>query len=181
MEQARVFDGDAGFTGEHAEQLEMTLIKCALVIGKYGHGANGMVVGHQGDAAKTASSAKRLYTKLLDLGDIVFADQNGLARSNEVLREMVSGGTRASGHAIATDDFQLKAKFVAERVQFGDVNILDVEEPAQFFPDLLAKLFFLQCGTENTADFVEHVQLFGAPRSLLDQITVLDGHADLVA
>ena len=39
----------------------------------------------------------------------------------------------------------------------------------------------MQRGAEGPSDFIQYVELFGAPRSLLNQVAVLDGHADLVA
>ena len=38
-----------------------------------------------------------------------------------------------------------------------------------------------ESGAQGAADFVQDVQLFAAPRSLLNQIAIFDGHADLVA
>src|SRR5690348_12548701 len=181
VEETSVFDGDAGFAGEHAEQLEMALIKSALVVGENGHGADGVVISHKGNAAKTASLANGFDAELSDFIDIIFANQNRLARSNDVFGEMVSGRANTAGHAIAADDFQLKAKFVVDGIELGDIEVFDIEEAAQLFPDFFAEFFSMQSGTEDAPDFVEHVQFFGAARSLLNQVAVLNGHSDLVA
>src|SRR5262249_61075743 len=135
MEKPGIFDGDTGFTCKHSEKFEMALVEGGFVIGENSHGADGVIVSHQGNAAETATLADRLDAKLFDFIDIVLADQDRLPRSNEVLGEVVSGGTRAPGDAIAAEDFQIKAKFVAQRIKLGDVEIFDVEEAAQFFPD----------------------------------------------
>src|SRR2546430_1549790 len=159
----------------------MALVKSTLVVGENGHGADGVVVSDEGNAAETASLADGFDAELFDFICIIFTNQNRLPRSNDVLGEMVSGVARAPRDAIAADDFQLKVKFVAHRIELGDVEVFDVEEAAQFFPDFFGEFFFLQRGAEDAADFVEHVQFFGAARSLLNQVAVLDGHTDLMA
>src|SRR5690349_18516986 len=92
VEETRIFDGDAGFAGQHAKQLEMAFIKSALVVGENGHGADGVVVSHEGNAAETAAFADGFDTEFFDFIYIVFANQNRLPGSNDVLSEMVSGG-----------------------------------------------------------------------------------------
>jgi hypothetical protein len=168
VKEAGVFDGDAGFAGEHAEQFEVALVKSALVVGENGHGADGVVVSHKGNAAETASLADGFDAELFDFIDIIFANQNRLPRSNDVFGEMVSGGARAPRHAIAGDDFQFKAKFVVHRIELSDVEIFNVKEAAQLLPNFLGELLSLQRRAEDAPDFVEHVQFFGAARSLLD-------------
>ena len=71
--------------------------------------------------------------------------------------------------------------FVAKPIELGDVEILDVEEPAQLLPDFLGEVFLVQRGTERSADFIQHMKFFGAARGLLNQVAVLHRHADLVA
>ena len=181
VKEARVFDSDAGFAGQHAEQLEVTFVEGALVVGEHRHGADGTVVSHQGNSAETAAVADGFDSEFLYLGDVILPDQHRLPRSNEILGKVVSCRARAPGHAVSGDDFQIKTKFVAERIQLGDVEVFHVEEPAQLFPDFLGEVFLLQRGAQDAADFVEHVQLLRAARSLLDQVAVLDGHADLMA
>ena len=70
--------------------------------------------------------------------------------------------------------------FVAQRIQFRDIEILHVEEPPQLLPHFPGQVFFVQRGAERAADFVQYVKLFAPPRRLLNQIAVLYGHADLV-
>src|SRR5213082_2142482 len=158
----------------------MALVKSTLVVGENGHGADGVVVSDEGNAAETASLADGFDAELFDFICIIFTNQNRLPRSNYVLGEMVSSVARAPRDAIAADDFHLKVKFVTHRIELGDVEVFDVEEAAQFFPDFFGEFFFLQRGAEDAADFVEHVQFFGAARSLLNQVAVLDGHSDLI-
>ena len=181
VKETRVFDSDAGFAGQHAEQLEVTFVEGALVFREHRHGADGMVVSHQGNAAEAAAGANGFDPQFFYLVDVILPDQHRLPRSNQILGKVISCRARAPGHAVSGNDFQIKTKFVAERVQLGDVEVFHVEQPAQFFPDFLGEVFLLQRGAQDAADFVEHVQLFRAAGSLLDQVAVLDGHADLMA
>src|SRR5205814_9292870 len=127
-------DSDNGIADEDEKKFEMALGEGSVVIGKNGHGDDGTVVGDKRNAAETAAGANGFDAELSYVGNIVLADQDGLARSNEVLGEMVSGRARAPGHAVATDDFQIKTQFVAEGIQLGDIKVFDIKEPAQFFP-----------------------------------------------
>ena len=70
--------------------------------------------------------------------------------------------------------------FVAQRIQFRDIEILHVEEPPQLLPHFPGQVFFVQRGAERAADFVQYVKLFAPPRRLLNQVAVLYGRADLV-
>ena len=74
VEETRVFDSDAGFAGKHAEQLEVTFIEGPLVVREHRHGANGMVVGHQGNAAKAAAGANGFDPQSLYLADVILPD-----------------------------------------------------------------------------------------------------------
>src|ERR1700739_1759073 len=67
------------------------------------------------------------------------------------------------------------------RIERRKIEILHVEKTAKFFPDLAEQVLFVQGGTEGAANFVEDVELFRAARGLLNQIAVLDRHADLVS
>src|ERR671922_1407083 len=120
----------------------MTFIKYAFIVGKNGHGADGVAVSDEGNAAETAALANRIDAEFFDFIDIIFANQDRLARSNDELGEVVPGGAGATRHAIATDDFHLKAKFVVKRGELGDIEIFDVEEAPQLFPNLFGELFF---------------------------------------
>src|SRR5690349_16204525 len=139
VEEPGVFDGDASFAGQHAKQFEVPFIKSSFVIRENSHGANGVVVGNEGNAAETAALSDRLDAELFNFIDVVFANQNGLARSNDVLGDVVSCGADAPGHAIAANDFHLKTKLIVHRIELGDVEIFDVEEAAQLFPNFFGE------------------------------------------
>ena len=74
MALREIFDGDTRFACQHAKQFEMAFVKKALAIGKNRHGADGVVVGHQGNAAEAALGADGFDPQFFCLRDIVFAD-----------------------------------------------------------------------------------------------------------
>jgi hypothetical protein len=94
---------------------------------------------------------------------------------------MIAGRAVALRHAGAVDDLEIEMDLVTQRIELGDIKVLDVEESSQLFPDFAQKILFVEGGAERAADFVQYVKLFGAPGCLLDEIAVLNGHADLVA
>ena len=49
-EQPRVFDRDARLAGQHAQQLHMAFVECALLVAVHGHHADWPVVENQGTA-----------------------------------------------------------------------------------------------------------------------------------
>ena len=79
------------------------------------------------------------------------------------------------------DHLQVEIHFIANRVELRNVEIFHVEEPPQLFPYFAHQVFFVERGAERAADFVEHVQFFGAPRSLLNQVAVFHRHPDLMS
>src|SRR5215472_92835 len=159
----------------------MAFVEDALVIGEHGHGADGVVVSDQRNTAEAALGHNRLDAEVFDFLHEILADENGLACSNQILGEVVSRGPSAFGNSTTAEDFEVKANFIAERIELGNIEVFYVEEAAQLLPDFFGEIFFVQGGAERAADFVEHVQLFGATRGLLDQVAVLDSHADLMA
>src|SRR5277367_6857113 len=91
VEEPRVFDGDARFAREDAHQFEMSFIKRTLVLRKNGHDADGMVIRDERNAAEAALLENRLGAEFFNFGDEVLANQHGLPRSYDVLREIVAG------------------------------------------------------------------------------------------
>jgi hypothetical protein len=85
------------------------------------------------------------------------------------------------GLALVANHFEIEIDGVADRIRGSDKEIFDVEEAAELFPNFAEEIFLVERGTEGAADFVEDVEFLGAAGSLLDEITVFDGHADLVA
>ena len=67
------------------------------------------------------------------------------------------------------------------RVVEGDEEAADVEHAAHFRINPLEQRVEIERGAERAADFIQDVQLFAAARGLLDQVAVLDRHADLLA
>ncbi len=181
LEESRVFDGDTGFAGQHAQQFQVAFVKGALVIGENRHGPDGAVVGHQRNAAETPARANGIDAKFLGFFHVIVANQDRLPRADDVFGYVVAGRAGALRHARAIDHFQIKGHLVTGGIERGDIKIFDIKEPAQFFPYFAKQIFLVERGAESAADFVEHVQLFGAARSLLNEVAVFDGHADLVA
>src|SRR5262249_31721601 len=70
---------------------------------------------------------------------------------------------------------------VVQRIQLDNVKVLDRKQPAQLFPNLVQQIFFVQRRAQRASDFIQDVQLFRSPRSLLHQVAILDRHPDLVA
>ena len=159
----------------------MAFVKGPFVVGEDGHRSDGVVVGHQRDAAEASFVAHRLNAEFFHLGHEIVADQNRLPRADDVFGEVIPSRPRALGHTRAVDHFQIETHFVAQRIEFGNVEILHVEQAAEFFPHFAHQVFFVERRAQRAPDFVEHVEFFGAPRSLLDQVAVLDGHADLMS
>jgi hypothetical protein len=67
---------------------------------------------------------------------------------------VVAGGTRALGHAHAFEGFELELDVVAKCVVRSQVQIFDIEQAAQFLPDLPQQVFLVQSGAEGAADLV---------------------------
>ena len=181
VEKPRVLDGNAGFAGQDAQQLEMSFIEGAVGVREDGHRANRVVVSHQRNSAEAASRPRRLYPKLLHFFGVMLPNQDRLPRPYDVFGDVIAHGLRPLRHEHSVDHFEVKSEFVANRVKRSDIKILHVEEPPQLLPNLPQQIFLVQGGAERATDFVQHMQLFRAARSLLNQIAVLDGHPDLVA
>src|SRR5690348_2562794 len=181
VEKARVFDGDTRFAGEHAHQLQMPLIKRALVIGKNGHGADGVVIRYERHAAVATAVAERIHAEFFGFHDIVIADEHRLPCTDDVFSNVVAGGPAAWRLGCAADDLQIELHLIAKRFQRGDVKVLDIKKAAQLLPNLAEELFLIESGAEGAANFVEDVKLFGSAGSLLDEVAVFNGHADLMA
>src|SRR5580704_2703214 len=181
MEQARILNGDTGLAGQHAHEFEVALVKCALMVGKDGHGADGVVVSDQRHAAEAAMLQNGFDTELFDFGGVVFANKHGLTRTDDVLRDVIArrAATRRSEDAVGHLD--IEAHFVAKRVQRANIKILDVKKAAELFPDFAQEIFLVESRAEGPANLVEDVQLLGAAGGLLDEVAILNGHADLVA
>jgi hypothetical protein len=113
--------------------------------------------------------------------DEILADEDRLAGANDVFGEVIPGGTRVHGLALAANHFEIEIDDVTDRIGRSDVEIFDIKQAAEFFPDFAKEIFLVKSGAEGAADFVEDVKLLGTAGSLLDEITVFNSHADLVA
>ena len=94
---------------------------------------------------------------------------------------MIARGARSLRAPLAVGDFDLEAHFTGSRIVNSDEKAGDVEHAAHFRIDPLEQGVELERRTERPADFIEDVQLLGAPRRLLHQVAVFDRHADLLA
>ena len=180
IEQPGVFDCDTGFAGQDAQKFQVAFVKNALVVGIYGHRTDGVVVGDERHAAEASRCAQRLDAELLRLAHIIVADEHGLPRPYDVLGEVIAGGASAPRQSLAIHDLEIELDFIAQRVKLGDIEVFHVEEAAQLLPHFPGEVFFVQRRAERPADFIQHVQLFRPPRSLLNQVAVFDRHANLV-
>src|SRR5271154_1045793 len=181
VEKPRVFNGNTRLAGEDAHELEMSFIKDAFVFGKNSHRADGMIVSDEWNSTEAAVLENGLDAEFFDFGCIVFADQHRLSRPNNVFGEIVASRPAARRPHCAFRHFYVELHFITKRVKRTDVKILDVKEAPQFFPNFAQEIFLVERGTQGAANLVEDVQLLGPARCLLDEITIFNGHADLVA
>ena len=61
------------------------------------------------------------------------------------------------------------------------MKVIDVEQTLHLVRYGFKQRFRIQGGAQCAADFVEHAKLLRAARGLLNEIAILDGHADLMA
>ena len=92
LEEARVFHRNRGFARQHAQQFEMAFVERALLVGKYGHRADGAVIRDQRNAAETTAVANWLNSEFLRFLDVILPNQHGLPRPDDVLRDVISHG-----------------------------------------------------------------------------------------
>src|SRR5262249_680454 len=174
VEQSGVFNGDTGLAGKDAEKFEMSFVEGTLVLREDRHGTDGMVVSHERHTHKAATAQEGLDAELADLVGIVLTDQDGLAGANDVLGDVIARGTCALGHVFAVDDFDVEDHFVADGIERANIEILDIEEAAQLFPNFTEQIFLVERGAQSAADFIEDVEFFGTARSLLDEVAVFN-------
>ena len=113
---------------------------------------------------------------------VIFPDQEGLARAHQVFDHRVAAkwpGPFGQNFAVAHFDF--KFDFIAGRVVERDTEMIHVEQALDFVQDGFEKRVRVQGGAQRAPDFVEHVKLLRAARGLLDEVTIFDGHSDLMA
>ena len=180
-EEAGVFDGDGGFAGEDAQQLDVAFIESALLRAVDGHDADGLVVQNQRHGAHRAGLFIGLKTQARGFFGELFADQQRLGGANHVFREVIARGPRSFGLALAFDHFDFEANLFGFAIVEGDEEAIDVEQPLHFGIDATEKRVGFEGGAQGAADFVQDVEFFAAARSLLDEVAIFDGHADLVA
>ena len=180
-EQPRVFQRDPGLAGEHAHELEVAFIEEPLLQAVDRHDADGAATLHQRHAAKAAHLPERIRAQLARLLGKILSDQQRLLSADQVLSQVVAGRARALRQACPVGYLELEADFFPCRVVKGDVEIANVEQPPHLCVDLLKQGVAFQRRAERAPDRVQDVQLFRAPRGLLDQIAVFDSHADLVS
>src|SRR5579872_1287876 len=181
VEEPRVFDGNACLAGEHTHEFKMPLVKRALVFGKHGHRADGVVIRDKRHPAEAAVLQDRLDAKFFDFGDVVIANKHRLTRTDDVLRDIVACGTAARRSEDAVCHFYIKPHFVTKRVERANVKILDIKQAAELFPDFVEEILLVESRAEGAPNLVEDVKLLGAAGGLLDEVAILDSHANLVA
>jgi hypothetical protein len=140
--------------------------------------ADGVVVS-DGGTTERAGRADGLYSQFLYFIDEIFADEDGLARAKNIFGDVITGGPRAFGHANGVDHFQFEAYGIAERIKGSEIEILHVEQ-ARNSSQILRRSSRFKVELRSASDFIQDVKLFRTPRSLLNQITIFDSHADLV-
>src|SRR5208337_16357 len=152
LEEAGVFNGDAGFAGEHAKKLKVAFVEGAILIGEDAQRADGVIVGNQRNSAEGAQGTQSIDAEFADFGEIVFANENGLAGAQDVLGEVIAGGARALRHTHAINHFQFKLDGVARGIGSCEIEILHIEKAAQLFPDFAEEIFLIEGGTEDAAE-----------------------------
>src|SRR6202008_4051760 len=92
LKQAGILNGDACFAGQDAKQFQMAFVEGPVLIGKHTQGADDAVVGDQRHATERTRSAQRLNPQLPHFADIVIANEDRLARTKNVLRQVIANG-----------------------------------------------------------------------------------------
>jgi hypothetical protein len=180
-EEAGVFDGDGGFAGEDTQQLDVAFIERAFLQAMHGHHTDGLIIQDERNGADRTGLFLRFKTEARGFFSELLADQERLNGANYMFREVIAGGACAFGLAHAFDDFDFEANLFRFAVVVGDEEAVDVEQALHFGINAFEECVGLEGGAQGTANFVQDVKLFAAARGLLDQIAILDGHADLVA
>src|SRR5215470_4901422 len=181
LEKAGVFNGDTSFASEYAQNFEMTFVVGAFFVGEEAQRADRVIVSDEGDTAERASGANRLDAQFADFVDEILANQNRLARPQYVFGQVIARRPRSLCLAYALDGVEFEMNQIAGHVVGGKIDILSIEQSAQFLPDFAEEIFLVEGGTESAADFIQDMQLFGAAGGLLNQIAVFHGHADLMS
>src|SRR5258708_305192 len=181
LEEARIFNGDAGFAGENAEEFEMPFVVGPIVVGVDAERSNGLVIGDERDSAEGAGSENGFNAQLAGFNREIFTNEDRLASADNVFGEVIPGGTRVHGLALTANHFEIEIDGVADRVRGSNIKIFDVEEAAQLFPNFDEEIFLVESGAEGAANFVEDMEFLGAAGGLLNEVAIFDGHADLVA
>ena len=94
---------------------------------------------------------------------------------------MIAERPASLGQTNAFRNFELEANLVFFRIVHGHVEVAYVEHALERPENLVEKLIDVQGGAQCAPNFVQKVQLLGAPGGLLNQIAILHGHADLVS
>ena len=180
-EEPRVFDGDGRLAGQYAEELHVTFVKRAFLLAVHGHGADGVIVQNERNRADRTGVAGRLDAEALHFFLELIADQKRLRRLNNILGQVFARRARAFGKAFAIHDVQFEADLTGLFVVEGNEHASDVQQALHLRINALEEGVRLEGRAQRPADLIQNVQLFAAPRRLLNQIAVLNGHADLVA
>ena len=109
------------------------------------------------------------------------ANQDGLAILDDVLDQVIAGGARAFRQAGFVVNFKFEVHVRLARLIEGDIEAAHVEQAAHLAVNSFEERIGFERGAEDAADFVQDVQLFAAARSLLHEIAIFDGQADLMA
>jgi hypothetical protein len=59
---------------------------------------------------------------------------------------VIPGGTRVHGAALTAKHFKFKIDGVADRVRGSDIEVINVEEAAELFPDFQEELVLVERG-----------------------------------
>ena len=167
-EEAGVFDGDGGFAGEHAEELDVAFVESAFLRAVHGHHAHGLVVEYERNGAHRAGLFVGLKTEARGFFGELFADQQWLNGANYMFRQVITHGARSFGLALAVDDLDFKADLFRFAMVVGDEEAVDVEQALHFGIDAFEERIWFEGGAQGAADFVQNVQLFAAACGLLD-------------
>src|SRR5579863_2897592 len=179
--QPRVFQSNSRFARQHPHQFEMPIVESPFLPAENGHDTHGAVVKHQRYRAETTHRHQGFNAQTARLLRHIFPDQKRLAVLDDVLRQVIAAGPRAFWLRCAITDFEFKAKHVAGGIKERDVEVAGIEQPLHLGVNFFKQVVGIERGAEHTSYLVQDVQFLAAARSLLDQVAVLHGHADLVA
>src|ERR1700730_5415888 len=108
------------------------------------------------------------------------AKEKWLPGAYDVFDDVVARRPRSLCQTLTLGHFDLEPHFLAVLVVESDKEAANVENTAHFRRNPFQQCIKLERRAEGAPNFIQNVELLAATRRLLDQVAILDRHADLV-